>query len=104
MSLGDAQGNAVSTASHEALAFTEKALWRLMSFYGTPIDELDAAIAADPAWLLPRVMKAGFLLGLTEPSLVADARAALAEAGPLAAQANDRERAHLEAVERVAAR
>ena len=103
MSLGDAQGNAVSTASHEALAFSEKALWRLMSFYGTPIDELDAAIAADPAWLLPRVMKAGFLLGLTEASLVADAHAALAEAGPLAAQANDRERAHLHAVERVAA-
>jgi hypothetical protein len=103
MSLGDAQGNAVSTASHEALAFAEKALWRLMSFYGTPVDELDAAIAADPGWLLPRVMKAGFLLGLTEASLVAEAHAALAEAEPLAAGANDRERAHLQAVKRVAA-
>jgi hypothetical protein len=102
MSLRDAQGSAVSTASHEALAFTEKALWRLMSFYGTPADDLDAAVAADPAWLLPRVMQAGFLLGLTEPSLVADARAALAEAEPLATQANDRERAHLEAVKLVA--
>jgi hypothetical protein len=102
MSLRDAQGNAVGTASHEALAFAEKALWRLMSFYGTPVDELDAAIAADPAWLLPRVMKAGFLLGLTEASLVAEAHAVLAEAEALAAEANERERAHLRAVERVA--
>jgi hypothetical protein len=102
MSLRDAQGNAASTASHEALAFAEKALWRMMSFYGTPADELDAAIAADPAWLLPRVMKAGFLLGLTEASLLADARTALAEAEPLAAQANERERAHLAAVKLIA--
>jgi hypothetical protein len=102
MSLRDAQGSAVSTASHEALAFAEKALWRMMSFYGTPADDLDAAIAADPAWLLPRVMQAGFLLGLTEPSLVAEARTALAEAEPLATSANDRERAHLGAVKLVA--
>ena len=39
----------------------------MLSFYGTPVDDLDAAIAADPHWLLPRVMKAGFLLNLTEP-------------------------------------
>jgi hypothetical protein len=102
MSLRDAQGNAVSTASHEALAFAEKALWRMMSFYGTPADDLDAAVAADPAWLLPRVMQAGFPLGLTEPSLVADARAALAQAELLAANANERERAHLAAVALIA--
>ncbi len=102
MSLRDAQGNAASTASHEALAAAEKALWRMMSFYGTPLDDLDAAVAADPSWLLPRVMKAGFLLGLTEPSLVGDARATLAVAEPLAARANGRERAHLVAVRLVA--
>lgn len=94
MSLRDAQGNAASTASHEALAFAEKALWRMMSFYGTPADELDAAIAADPAWLLPRVMKAGFLLGLTEPSLAAEARRELDAAEARLGQASERERAH----------
>jgi tetratricopeptide (TPR) repeat protein len=102
MSLRDARGNAVSTASHEALATAEKALWRMMSFYGTPADDLDASIAADPVWLLPRVMKAGFLLGLTEAALVADAHAALAEAEPLIASANDRERLHLEALKLLA--
>jgi hypothetical protein len=102
MRLADAQGNAVSTSSRDALVAAEKALWRMMSFYGTPIDDLDTAIAADPAWLLPRVMKAGFLLGLTEPSLVAEARATLADAEPRAAEADDRESAHLGAVKRIA--
>ncbi len=48
----------------------------MMSFYGTPLADLDAAIAADPAWPLPRLMKAGFLLSLTEPSLVGRSRGA----------------------------
>ena len=50
-----------------ALEQARKALWRMLSFYGTPLDDLDAAILADPGWPLPRVMKAGFLLGLSEP-------------------------------------
>jgi len=98
MSLRDAQGNATGTSSRLALESTEKALWRMMSFYGTPIDDLDTAIRADPGWLLPRLMKAGFLLGLTEPSLVDDARALLGAAEPLAASANGRERGHLKAL------
>jgi len=102
MTLEDALGNAVSTASRDALAASETALWQMMSFYGTPVDELDAAIAADPAWLLPRAMKAGFLLSLTEASLVADAKAVLAAAEPLAARANERESAHLGALQRLA--
>jgi tetratricopeptide (TPR) repeat protein len=98
MSLRDAHGNAVSTASHAALAASEQALWRMMSFYGTPADDLDAAIAADPAWLLPRVMKAGFLMSLTEPALLAEATLLLDEAEPLAAHANARECGHLGAL------
>ncbi|HZV94267.1 MAG TPA: tetratricopeptide repeat protein, partial [Caldimonas sp.] len=102
MTLRDAHGNAVGTASHEALAAAEQALWRMMSFYGTPVGDLDCAIAADPGWLLPRVMKAGFLLGLTEPDLVADGRAALGEAEARSGSGNARERGHLAAVQRVA--
>jgi len=99
--LDDTHGNATSTASRAALEASEKALWRMLSFYGTPFDDLDAAIAADPAWLLPRVMKAGFLLNLTEPSLVAEATAILDAAEPLAAHANEREQDHLAALRRV---
>ena len=46
---------------------------------------------------------AGFLLTLTEPSLLADARAALDQADLLAANAPERERAHWAAADRCAA-
>ncbi len=103
MTLADAHGNAVSTSSRPALQASERALWRMMSFYGTPVDDLDAAIAADPGWALPPAMKAGFLLLLTEPTLQADALLALADARRLGTRANDRERDHIGALDRLAA-
>ena len=99
----DARGNPVSTSAALALAATEQALWRMMSFYGTPIDDLDRAIGADAGWLLPRVMKAGFLLGLTEPALRNEAMAELDVATGLANGASERELGHLAAVRRLAA-
>ena len=98
MILRDARGEATSTTSAVALAASEQALWRMMSFYGTPLEDLDASIAADPAWLLPRTMKAGFLVSLTEPSLAGEAGALLEAAVPLARHATARERAHTAAV------
>ena len=103
MKLSDAHGNAVSSSSRPALEASERALWRMMSFYGTPIDDLDAAIAVDPGWALPHAMKAGFLLLLTEPALQADALRALADARHLGARANDRERDHIGALGQLAA-
>ncbi len=102
MTLRDAQGNTVSTASRAALDASESALWRMMSFYGTPVDDLDAAVVADPAWLLPYLMKAGFLVSLTEPSLAGDAATLLEAAEPLAKHATLRERLHFDAVRRAA--
>ncbi len=99
----DARGNPVGTASHDALGHAETALWRMCSFFDAPLADLDAAIAADPGWMLPHVMRASFLLTLTEPSLVADARAALDQADLLAAHAPERERAHWAAADRCAA-
>ena len=98
----DARGNPVCTRSNEALDAAERALWRMMSFYATPLDDLSAAQAADPLWLLPPLMKAGFLLSLTEPSVVPEARRLLDSCEGLAAHANDRERAHLAALRRLA--
>jgi tetratricopeptide (TPR) repeat protein len=91
----DPRGNPVSAASGDALDHAERALWRTISFYGTPIDDLDAAIRADPRWPLPRLMKAGFLLSLTEPALVGAAKSLIA-AIPSSGEGsgNARERAH----------
>lgn len=98
----DVRGNPQGSGSRDACAAAEQALWRMMSFYDTPLADLDAAIAADPGWAHPHVMKAGFLLSLTEPSLVPEALALLAHARTLDRPAPARERAHLEAVSLVA--
>ncbi len=99
----DARGNPVGTASAAASTHAETALWRMCSFFDAPLADIDAALAEDPQWLLPHVMRACFLLTLTEPSLLTDARAALDQADLLAAGAPERERAHLAAASTCAA-
>jgi tetratricopeptide (TPR) repeat protein len=93
----DSRGRRWDHAAPEAAGHVEQALWRMMSFYDPPLDDLDAAMAADPQWLLPPVMKAGFLLSLTEPGLVPQAAALLDAAAPLEAGAPADERSHLAA-------
>jgi hypothetical protein len=96
--LRDLRGHPVSTASVAAHDAAEQALWRMMSYGDPPLADLDAAIAADPAWALPHAMKAGVLLGLTDPARVAEAAQHLARAREHEAHATPRERAHLAAL------
>ncbi|MFO1285644.1 MAG: tetratricopeptide repeat protein [Rubrivivax sp.] len=97
----DPRGNPCASGSAAAREAAERALWRMMSFYDVPLADLDTAIAADPGWALPHLMKAGFLLSLTEPALVPEAAAHLAAARDRTEHATPRERAHLEAVQQV---
>ncbi len=99
MASPDPRGNPCGTRSAAARDAAEMALWRMMSFYDTPLADLDAASAHDPGWALPHVMRAGFLLSLTEPSLLAEAGQHLQRARERADGAPARERAHLEAVQ-----
>jgi len=101
MSSPDPRGNPCGTRSAAARDAAEQALWRMMSFYDTPLADLDTASAQDPGWALPHAMRAGFLLSLTEPSLVAEAATHLQRARELADGAPARERAHLDAVQAV---
>jgi hypothetical protein len=101
MSYPDARGNPCSSSHRAALDAAERALWRMMSFYDAPLADLDEAIAADPRWALPHVMKAGFLLSLTEAAQVPEAEAHLEQARLRLRHANARERAHAQAVQRV---
>lgn len=101
MAFHDHRGNPSGSGSAAARDAVETALWRMMSFYDTPLADLDAAIAADPGWALPHVMKAGFLLSLTEPALCDEAAAHLATARALAGAAPVNERCHLEAQQAV---
>ncbi len=99
MASTDARGNPCSSSSAAARDAAQAALWRMMSFYDTPLADLDAAEAADPGWLMPPLMRAGFLLSLTEPAQHAAAAQALQQAGSRSAGATARERGHLAALQ-----
>ena len=99
MAFPDLRGNPCSSASATARDAAEQALWRMMSFYDTPLADLDSAIAADPGWALPLVMKAGFLLSLSEASMAGQAGAILAQAQTLTRHATAREKLHADAVQ-----
>ena len=89
----------LSTASPAARDLHERALWHLVSFYGDPLAAFDATIAADPGWGLARVIKAVFLLTLTEPNKQPLARDLLAQAAPMMAGAPAHERGHFGAAQ-----
>jgi hypothetical protein len=97
----DPRGNPCGSGSPAAQHAAEQALWRMMSFVDTPLADLDCAMQADPGWALPHAMKAGFLLGLTEPGLRDEAAAHLSHARALAGDAPARERMHLEALQQL---
>jgi hypothetical protein len=95
----DSRGCPIRTTSPQALEHFERALWRMLSFFGDPVADLDAAIAADPAWSLAHTMQADFMLTLTEPALVPKARHALEAARPHLGHATQREQLHFAAAE-----
>jgi tetratricopeptide (TPR) repeat protein len=98
----DRRGLPSGSGSAAARDAVDSALWRMMSFYDVPMADLDAAIAADDAWAVPPLMKAGFLLSLTEPALVPEAALQLERARErLHGRSPERERAHVEALDRV---
>jgi hypothetical protein len=80
MPMLDDRGLPTGSSSEAARNAVESALWRMMAFYDSPMADLDAAIAADPAWPLPHAMKAGFLYSLTEARFDAEAAGHLAAA------------------------
>ena len=97
--MNELRGVRLGTSSSVARENHERALWHMVSFYGDPMAAFDATIAADPGWGLARVIKAVFILTLTEPNLLPQARQLLIEAEPLMAGALPHEQGHLAAAQ-----
>ena len=97
--MNELRGVPLGTSSSVARENHERALWHMVSFYGDPMAAFDATIAADPGWGLARVIKAVFILTLTEPNMLPQARQLLIEAEPLMAGALPHEQGHLAAAQ-----
>ncbi|WP_454828219.1 tetratricopeptide repeat protein [Pseudoxanthomonas wuyuanensis] len=97
--LSDPRGCPVSTDAATAITHAEHAQWRMLTYFGDPFEDLDAAMQEDPAWALPLVMKANCLLSAAEFAPAQQAQALLDKARELAARgcANARERDHIDA-------
>jgi hypothetical protein len=96
--LADTRGVRLGTSSRAAADHAEDALWQMMTLADTPRLAIQAAREADPGWLLPVLLDAGFRLGLNQAADRAAARTLLEGAQALAPQATARERAHLQAL------
>jgi len=94
--LEDARGLAVTGRASAALDRYEAALDDLASFHGDPIGGADAALALDPGLVSAHLLKAHAFAFSLHPALLPRAEASLAQARELFA--NDRERAHMQAI------
>lgn len=97
MSLTDSRGVAVSTDNRAALDQYETATGLLAGFFGDPVGAIDAALAADPGFVMGHCFKAGLFAIATEKAAEPVLRQCVEAATALAGQANDRERGHIAA-------
>jgi len=96
MTIIDSAGHPVSGANPHGLAAFEQASHELRCFVGDPVASVDRAVEAAPAMTIAHALKAWLHLLGTEPAGLPVARECLQTASRLAA--DERERAHLEAI------
>lgn len=98
MSLHDRFGLTLSGSDARAIPHYDLALSSLLLLRDDPMSQVNAAIADDPGLVMAHVLKGILCVLSTEKSLLPVANSALASALALAASANPRERAHLQAL------
>jgi tetratricopeptide (TPR) repeat protein len=97
--LRDARGLAVTAHSARALDHFEQGLEKMISYRGDAMADVQAALEADPQFIMAHVLRANLLLTAVERRFVPEALASLqaAEAAAVKVKANSRERAHIAA-------
>lgn len=93
----DARGVPVSRCDPRSLEDFETALVRFQSYFGDPMETLDAALERDPGFVLGHVFRASALLMMSERQFLPEARRSIEQAEALG-HANDRERGLITAV------
>jgi tetratricopeptide (TPR) repeat protein len=98
MSIHDQRGNPVSAATPAALAHYERATDLFLGFSAAAAEAADAAVAADPGFVMGHCLKASLSAIANEKSFEPQARPAVEAAERLVGDANRRERAHVAAL------
>ena len=99
----DLRGVSVSSGSTASLASYETALRQFQSYVGDPIATLDAALAEDPDFIAGHLFRALALFTVAERKYIPEVLRSLREANSRAANANDRERGLMVAVDQLCA-
>ena len=97
MRLTDVRGLPVTAASAASVAAFDRALDQLLSFTGDPLGTIEAALAADPGFLLGHCLRADLLLLSTDRRYLTAALSSVVRAEELAADATEREQWHVAA-------
>jgi tetratricopeptide (TPR) repeat protein len=95
----DVRGLPITVANDEALAAYERAIAGYLAQKRDTMDELDAALAADPEFVLAHCLKAYLLRMAYDPAFLPAARDSVAAAKKVSAGATDREQRHVSAAE-----
>lgn len=93
----DVRGLPVTVANDEALSAYEKAVAGYLAQKPDTMDHLDAALDADPHFVMARCLKVYLLKMAFDPAFLPAARECLDAAGKAAGGATDRERRHVSA-------
>ena len=96
----DAQGQAVTGATTQAVDLFDQAMRAASLGHGDVMGNLDAAVSAAADFVMPHIAKAWFFALSRDPSLAGRARALVTVAAGMAM--NERERSHLAALDKAA--
>lgn len=95
----DRRGVPVSTENSQSLEAFETALRALNTYRRDPVAAIDTALASDPDFVMGHVLRAEVQLTMWEKSVIPEIEASLARLSDLDNRNNDRERAHVRALE-----
>lgn len=99
----DLLGNPVSYPDRDAVAALDAAADKFLAYRADPFADVDAILAHHPRFLLAHCFRAGLIATATDRMLDGELAKTLGAAHALAADANDRERGHIAALDAWAA-
>ena len=98
MILYDKFGAPVSGGNRRSVEAFNEAAGLMLGFFADPLATIDAALAADPGFVMGHCFRAGLFLISSEAGCEPELKRILGVLEPLEAGANDRERGHIAAI------